>query len=120
MCRCTTRRLLPRKMLSGKEYWGPATIERDERAVSRPEKAVRCCVRISIGSGDGILGVYAHRGGAIGKAGKARGAGTSKRGKGSRSHASTCWAKKGRQQATGTKQITAAVAMDTCVPPCRN
>ena len=112
--------ITPAEGAQRKVSWGPATIERDERAVSGPDKAVRCCVRISIVSGDGILGVYAHRGGAIGKAGKARGAGTSKRGKGSRSHASTCWAKKGRQQATGTKQITAAVAMDTCVPPYRN
>src|SRR5215813_2746263 len=75
-----------RRRCSAEKCIGSRGIEHDECAVSGPEKAVRRCVRVRIVSADGTLGAYAHRGGAIGEAGKARGAaGTSKRGKGSRS-----------------------------------
>lgn len=93
-------------------------IEHDERAVSGPEKAVKRCGRVSIVSGDGILGAYAHRGSTIGGSWE----GTWSRGhqnvaKDPGPAVSTRWAKMGEQQATRTKQITAQIAMDSCVPP---
>jgi hypothetical protein len=61
-------------------------MERDEHAVSGPQKAVKRRVRVSIVSSDGTLEAYAHREGAIREAGEGHvEPGTSKRGKGSRS-----------------------------------